>query len=267
MPIIAKFAKVCRLAVSNPAEFTERLRGRVERRLEKGKPGNQVGGVVQLQRAVALLDEALSVSISGALAEPSLKTIERATMARLNELQQTSPMPPAMNADITLARFCYAVCRATKPSVALETGVASGVTSAFILAALKANGGPGTLWSVDLPPLAAEPGPHVGAVVPDHLRRSWNLRLGPSRTVLPGLLNELGTVDIFLHDSLHTRRNMLAEFEMIWPRLRTGGLLVADDVNMNSAFAEFCERQHRHVSFAVQEREKSACFGIIVKCH
>lgn len=265
MPVTSKLVRIVRLALTNPAEFRARLVGRAERGLERGKSQDQAAGAVDLQRAAALLDEALSISISGALAEPGLLAIEDAAMTRLAEIQRTSPMPPTMNADVTLARFCYAVCRAVRPSVAIETGVASGITSTFILTALEANGGRGALWSIDLPPLAAEPGPHVGAVVPDHLRRGWNLRLGPSRTVLPGLLAELGTVDIFLHDSLHTRRNMLAEFEMVWPRLRTGGLLVADDVNMNSAFAEFRERQHHHLSLAVQERDKSACFGIIVK--
>ncbi len=40
-------------------------------------------------------------------------------------------------------------------------------------------------------------------------------------------------MDLFLHDSLHTTRNMRREFETVWPSLRAGGLLLADDVERN----------------------------------
>ena len=43
----------------------------------------------------------------------------------------------------------YAVVRAFQPKIIVETGVANGVSSAYILLALHANGG-GTLYSIGL---------------------------------------------------------------------------------------------------------------------
>ena len=44
-----------------------------------------------------------------------------------------------MSGDSALGRFVYAVVRASRPDVVIETGVATGVTSAHILAALADN--------------------------------------------------------------------------------------------------------------------------------
>jgi len=47
---------------------------------------------------------------------------------------------------------------------------------------------------------------------------------------LPPLLDDLGRIDVFFHDSLHTREHMLFEFERAWAHLKPGGVLVSDDV-------------------------------------
>ena len=57
------------------------------------------------------------------------------------------------NAGLELGRLCYVLCRFQKPGKVIETSVANGATSAFILQALGKNGG-GELYSIDLPPLA-----------------------------------------------------------------------------------------------------------------
>ena len=46
-----------------------------------------------------------------------------------------------------------------------------------------------------------------------------------------------GPVDLFLHDSDHSRENQLREFRLMWPALREGGLLIADDVAESGAFS------------------------------
>jgi hypothetical protein len=60
-----------------------------------------------------------------------------------------------------------------------------------------------------------------------------------SRTILPGLLEEIGFTDVFIHDSLHTYEHMLWEYRVAYPHLRAGGLLFSDDARWNSAFTEF----------------------------
>jgi hypothetical protein len=46
---------------------------------------------------------------------------------------------------------------------------------------------------------------------------------------------------MFFHDDLHTPDHMLWEFELVWPYLRAGGVLVSDDVNFS--WIRFCRQQ------------------------
>jgi predicted O-methyltransferase YrrM len=148
----------------------------------------------------------------------------------------------------TELRFVYALVRGLAAERVVETGTANGSSTAVILAALDAAGR-GTLTSVDLPFLGEErrslvPGHEIwehdasvipdgrspGWMVPDELRGRWELELGDARELLPPLLERLGSLDVFFHDSLHTRDHMLFEFECAWPRIRRGGVLLSDDV-------------------------------------
>ena len=89
---------------------------------------------------------------------------------------------------------------------------------------------------------------------------------------MPELLRRTGAVDLFLHDSLHTYRNMRREFEAVWPRLRAGGLVLADDVERNLAFGEL-RRKNPALWRVVRDRERwpfsgraaPVTFGIAVK--
>src|SRR5207245_10552503 len=78
-----------------------------------------------------------------------------------------------------------------------------------------------------------------GFAVPQRLRGRWDLRLGDAKVELPKLLEELGRVDFFHHDSMHTYEHMTFEYETVWPYLRAGGVLASDDVDWNDAFADF----------------------------
>jgi hypothetical protein len=133
-------------------------------------------------------------------------------------------------------RAVWCIVRHLRPDRVVETGVARGITSRFILEALEENGR-GHLWSIDLPPqdrrdLEAQ----VGAAVPDSLRRRWNYVKGSSRRRLPALLRELGEIDVFVHDSKHSERNLLFELERARAAVRAGGFLAADDVDLNCGF-------------------------------
>jgi predicted O-methyltransferase YrrM len=169
------------------------------------------------------------------------------------------------------ARLGYLLCRLISPSVVLETGVAYGVSSVFILKALEVNGR-GTLHSVDLPPLRSEYERFWGIAVPDALKDRWRLHRGSSARVLPRLLREIRTIDLFVHDSLHTRGNMRREFDMVWPHLRNGAVLMADDVERNRAFSEL-QQKSPALWRVVQDREESPLhswaapveFGIAIK--
>jgi predicted O-methyltransferase YrrM len=149
----------------------------------------------------------------------------------------------------------YRLLRELRPRVSVETGVCNGVSTAFVLLALEDNE-EGELYSIDLPEVAGEeyepgtfwdgkggavipPGKEPGWMVPPTLRDRWRLVLGRSQEELPPLLGRLGEIDFFMHDSEHSYECMSFEFRTAWPALREGGVLVADDVNVNPAWAEF----------------------------
>jgi predicted O-methyltransferase YrrM len=135
----------------------------------------------------------------------------------------------------------YAAVRAFRPEVIVETGVASGVSSSYLLLALERNQ-KGTLHSVEINDASYLPqGKEVGWIVPQRLRDRWQLHIGDSAAILPSLLHELGEVDIFIHDSLHTYEYMKFEFQIAGPYIKRGGLLFADDALWNSAFSEFAQ--------------------------
>jgi predicted O-methyltransferase YrrM len=159
--------------------------------------------------------------------------------------------------------FLYLICQEYRPEIVVETGVAAGASSAFILASLEKNDS-GMLYSVDLPnkryfnptsgtihnddlPENAE----TGFAIPSRLKTRWNLTLGDTRQALSALLKKLGQIDVFFHDSEHTYDAMMFEYETVWPYIRKGGLLISDDATWNEAFADFAKR--RNISYEIYQ--------------
>src|SRR5712671_1157998 len=133
----------------------------------------------------------------------------------------------------------YAAVRALAPDYVVETGIANGVSSSYLLLALQKNRR-GSLHSIGLAdPAFLPPGKNPGWLVPEWLRAPWQVHLGDAREILPSLLVQLGKIDVFIHDSLHTYDHMTWEFGTAYPHLRVGGLLFSDDALWNSAFPEF----------------------------
>ncbi len=139
------------------------------------------------------------------------------------------------SATLELAATTYAVVRMLRPEVVVETGVGAGVSSWTILKAMTENG-TGCLVSIDLPTPNTELLPEVGYLVPNELRGRWDLRMGSSRRLLPKVLEEFGEVDMFQHDSRHSYSNQLNEYQIAWPHIRSGGLLISDDVNNDALY-------------------------------
>jgi predicted O-methyltransferase YrrM len=203
--------------------------------------------------------------IRTALEEAALARFERAIRARRAELIERGPWGGHYDADLTLGRCLYALCRALRPSLVVETGVAYGLSSAFILLVLHTNEH-GELHSIELPPPAAArktQAEYIGALIPDRLTHRWRLHLGASRRLLPAVMGDR-TLDLFLHDSSHTYRNMRREYTLAWRHLRPGGMLVSDDVECSQAFGELRGRDSAFWA-ACRQQGKRALFGIAVK--
>ena len=108
----------------------------------------------------------------------------------------------------------YALVRLLRPQAVVETGVGSGVSSTYFLRAMEKNG-QGRLYSIDLPlpdDRLLPPGKETGWLVPPSLAGRWELVLGDARGELPALLERLGEVDFFFHDSDHSYEHMVWEY-------------------------------------------------------
>lgn len=81
-----------------------------------------------------------------------------------------------------------------------------------------------------------------GWLIPAYLRSRWTLVQGDAKQELPRVLQRLGSIDFFLHDSLHTYENMMFEYKLAWQYLKKSGMLLSDDVNeyWTLAFLDFC---------------------------
>jgi predicted O-methyltransferase YrrM len=129
----------------------------------------------------------------------------------------------------------YALVRATKPRVIVETGVDRGLGTAVLAAALMRNakeGYPGMVYGTDILPtcghLFAEPYKAYGRIL-----------LGDSVELLKKFPDR---VDIFLHDSDHRPEYEWAEFLAIEPRLHPASIVMSDNSQQTSKMFEFAER-------------------------
>ncbi|HVH79348.1 MAG TPA: class I SAM-dependent methyltransferase, partial [Stellaceae bacterium] len=208
------------------------------------------------------LDRTLSPGASDILVEPELLAIRESVRHRLTEVAPQSPIATGQNGGDGLCSMCYLACRVLKPSVVVETGVAHGVTSAYILAALQRNAC-GHLYSIDRPPLALHSDDFVGVCIPDALKAGHTLIRGDARAKLPAVLNALGEVDMFVHDSDHSYRHMKFELGLARRHLRVPGVVISDDVDYNTAFHEFVSDEKPAASLVVVRGDAAGgCSGV-----
>ena len=175
--------------------------------------------------------------------------------------------------DAGLTRAVWCLVRHMRPNRVVETGVAHGVTSRVILEAFEKNAC-GHLWSIDLPPLERDWRKQVGAAVGDCFSDRWSYISGSSRRRLPELISRLGQIDLFIHDSLHTERNVRFELDQAWAALRPNGAVVVDDIDANWGFQSFTQTFSGHQSMICEAEplhpdlrrfNKKGLFGIIQK--
>jgi predicted O-methyltransferase YrrM len=128
----------------------------------------------------------------------------------------------------------YAIVRATRPALVLETGVDTGLGSALLLRALERNAeehAPGTLISVDIRE-------DVGALVDAQLAARWTLVIDDSVAAIAKLGAQ--KVGVFIHDSEHTYEHEAAELNAVRSIMAPGAVLISDNAHASAAFKDFC---------------------------
>jgi len=182
-------------------------------------------------------------TVSGAPVERILETL--AELDDLVPVEQEMRRRQVAGGRPGYAQICapfelYALVRLLQPKHVVETGVSSGVSSAHFLLALDRNHS-GMLHSIDLPthqrgpilqvdesPVSLPPGLSSGWAIPFRSSR-WDLRIGESQVLLPRLVEELPSIDLFLHDDLHTPEHLTFELETVRPKLSLGAPVLADN--------------------------------------
>jgi predicted O-methyltransferase YrrM len=261
---LLKSVQLFSLLPRRPAEFLDRASAAISAQWELSfgrRPDYEAVGV---HEGVARLRDVIEQQAFDESTDLPLMEFESRLRERLSELPADAPFARYHNGDTLLGQICYAIARAIRPSVVVETGVCYGVTSSYLLKALEINS-KGHLHSIDLPPLGKNGDDYVGWLIPDDLRARWTIHRGASGRLLGPLLEGVKEIDLFVHDSLHTYRNMSDEFAAAWSSLRPGGLLVSDDIQYNSAFMQLTSRPDVRHSVVLKEQSKGSLLGVAVK--
>jgi predicted O-methyltransferase YrrM len=131
----------------------------------------------------------------------------------------------------------YITVRIEKPKLVVETGTHDGVGSALLLRALERNaedGAPGQLMSFDVEPTSGwlvQPRP-----------TNWTLVIGDTgRTLAESLAGR--TVDVFIHDSLHTIDHEALEFRTARQHAAARQVLITDNAHMTTVLREIATQE------------------------
>ena len=157
------------------------------------------------------------------------------------------------------ALFLYWLVRKLNPKTIVQTGVCNGLSSAFMMLGLVKNGSEGRLRVIDLPPVFSATdsawttkgkvygvvipeGKSSGWMVPDAYRDRFEVWTGDAKALLPKMVDNVDSIDLFYHDSDHTYDHMMFEFREAKRKLRLGGLIVGDDVSWNASVWDFADQ-------------------------
>lgn len=153
----------------------------------------------------------------------------------------------------------YAIVRLLRPKLAVETGVGPGSSTTVILSAMRN----GHLHSIDLGvKYGSEDETYpVGFIIPERLKKKWTLHTGNSARLLLPLLEKLGTIQMFYHDSTHEEKHVTFELSNAWEHIESGAILV-DNYQWTKAPEKLCRKTGAKLTMLSQ---KSGGFCIIPK--
>lgn len=160
-----------------------------------------------------------------------------------NALQAQEKAPVKMGGAGSLSVIYY-INEFAKAQKSVETGVAYGWSSFAALASLvKRNG---TLYSSDMPYiLQNQSEDFVGCVIPGDYKNNWDLYRFADKESLPKIFAKANSFDVVHYDSDKTYDGRMWAYQLLWDKLRKGGVFMSDDVGDNAAFKDYCEQNSR----------------------
>lgn len=154
------------------------------------------------------------------------------------DLSQGDFYPMFYNSGLRTLELIRELIKLIRPKCVVETGVANGFSTRQILESFKEfELFDSQLFSFDVNPkvfsVELERNPQFNKVIID------------SASSFISAMHEIGSIDLFYHDSDHSYENQLLEYEAAWRLLSHDGVLISDDVNWSNAFLDFCKTVNR----------------------
>lgn len=140
----------------------------------------------------------------------------------------------------------YALVRALKPGVVVETGVDRGHGSVLLCAALLRNaqeGRPGRYFGTDI-------NPQAGWLLSGRYAETGKILYGDSIASLSAL-NE--TIGLFINDSDHSADYEEKEYHIIAPKLAPDAILIGDNAHVTDRLMRFAEATGRDFLYFQEE--------------
>lgn len=142
----------------------------------------------------------------------------------------------------------YAIVRATKPKVIVETGIDKGLGSCVLATALMENareGYPGRYYGVDI-------NPHAGMLFAPPYSGYGQLVF---RDAIAFLQAFEGKIDVHINDSDHSEDYEAREYETVCPKLTDAAVIIGDNAHCNDKLRQFAKATSRQFLF-FQENPK-----------
>ena len=140
--------------------------------------------------------------------------------------------------------FLYFLIRKFKLLNIVETGVAAGWTSLFILRALKKNGN-GRLYSSDFPYFRLEnPEKYIGYLAENESNKyNWLLDVRGDDVALPEIKKHLGdeSIDLFHYDSDKSYSGRMNALKTLSSKMNSKTIIIFDDIQNNLHFKDLVE--------------------------
>jgi len=143
----------------------------------------------------------------------------------------------------------YAIVRAVRPRVVVETGVAAGLGACTLIAALMRNaaeGFPGRYYGTDI-------NPEAGYLLKGEYAAFGEILYGDS---IESLKKFNRPVDVFVNDSNHSAEYEAAEYRTIQNRLSPNAIVLGDNAHCTDKLLEFALHTGRRFLFFQEKPHK-----------